>query len=67
MDPLPLPTAAQSRSFCLTRDIIKIDPTNKNSGTDWIQLVPSQDIIQLNPVTNINSGTLFVFMSVCKF
>jgi len=26
MDPLPLPTAAQSRSFCLTNDIIKLDP-----------------------------------------
>jgi len=39
---------------------------NKNSGMYWIQLATSQDIIQLNPVTNTNSGTLLAFVLICK-
>jgi hypothetical protein len=46
--------------------LLKWSLTNNKSGTDWIQLVTPQHIIQLNPVTNTNSGTLLAFMSVCN-
>jgi hypothetical protein len=45
--------------------LLKWTLTNNNSGTDWIQLVTPLDIIQLNPVTNTNSGALLAFMLVC--
>jgi len=52
--------------FVLHRILLKWTLNNNNRGTDWIQLATSQDIIQLNPVTNTNSGTLLGFMLVCK-
>jgi hypothetical protein len=45
--------------------LLKWTLTNNNSGTDWIQLVTPRDIIQLNRVTNSNSGTL-LFLLVCQ-
>jgi hypothetical protein len=53
--------------FVLQRILLKWTPTNKNSRTDLIQLATSQDIIQLNTVTNTNRGMLLAFMLVCKF
>jgi len=55
-----------STHFVLHRILLKWTLTN-NSGTDWIQLARFQNIIQLNPVTNSNSGIILAFMFVCKF
>jgi hypothetical protein len=52
--------------FVLHRILLKWTLTN-NSGTEWIQLATPRDIIQLNPVTNNNSGTLLAIVLVCKF
>jgi hypothetical protein len=50
----------------LHRILLKWILTN-NSGTDWIQPATSWDIIQLNPVTKTNSGTILAFVLECKF
>ena len=55
-----------STHFVFQRVLLKWTLNSKNRSTDWIELATSQDIIQLNPVTNTNRDTFLAFMLVCK-